>query len=152
MGRHMLTEKKKQWARFVATGDSDLEAYKKAYDCAENTARSSSYLMRKDPVLMEYLKGIQKEADRGVVLARRERLKFLMKVIMTPAGELTEKSAICEGVRVGKGGVQLLMPSKLRALEILNKMVGEETPDGNDQPQAPVINVTVAQGGGDNAS
>ena len=73
---------------------------------------------------------LQAEAAKVGVLTLEEKRRYLRRVVLTPVGQVTEKSELCQKYEshTSEGGTRLKdwMPDKLRAIELDSKLAGEQ--------------------------
>jgi hypothetical protein len=140
-----LNPKRTKFCQLVAGGKGPSEAYAEAYELDDNQPTSAAYnLMKLDTVQMEIkrLQIITREiTDHENLLTRNEKRKYLAGVVRAnvltidpdnpddPSGWLVE-SVIRQYDKEGNlVRTTVKLPSKLQALEMDNKMTGENQPD-----------------------
>ena len=62
-------------------------------------------------------------------LSRDELREFLIEVILTPAGKVSEESRLCQSYKATSEVREIRMPDKLRAVEQLAKLCGFNEPE-----------------------
>jgi len=127
-GEPLANQKHEVFAQCVAKGDSQSEAYRKAYNTGKMSPQSLSTCGGRLLKIVEVQKRVvelQKAAACGVVLTIEEKRKFLADCIRTPIGRLNADSPLAQKVRVTPEGMEVVMVDKLRALELDAKLAGE---------------------------
>lgn len=140
-----LNPKRSKFCQLVASGYSVPEAYAEAYELDENQPRTAgNNLMRIESIQMEIkrLQAITRDvSDHENLLTRNEKRKYLAGVVRAnvleidpdnpddPSGWLVE-SVVRQYDKEGNlVRTTVKLPSKLQALEMDNKMTGENQPD-----------------------
>ena len=117
-----LTPKQEKFIQNVVSGMSQREAYKNSYNAEnmkdETIDAEACKLFNDHKVATRYRELMDKLEDEAIMTAK-ERMKFLSDVIK----ELEEEDLILNGVPVGKKVADL--NTKMKAIDILNKMSGE---------------------------
>lgn len=123
-----LTKMQEEFVQNLINGASQREAYKKAYN-AENMKESTidskaSRLFKNQKVRARYdeiQERMRERQETKTILTTEERMEWLTKVVN---GEIKEEHILKEG----KNYVQVMKPvrvdTKLKALDLLNKMDG----------------------------
>lgn len=127
-----LTEKQKAFARGMFEGLSQREAYKRAYDCAkkkDETVDALASRLLSNVKVKEYLEELNKEAESPLVLTKQQRMIWLSRVVTTPIGEIDNTSELCQESCIDDSGMKFKMPSKIAAIQELNKMTGAYAPE-----------------------
>lgn len=107
-----MTDRQLEFARLVAGGMAQSEAYRQVYGagrCAHAAAANSSRLMRNDKVLRK-IDELRGRADESAVLSRQQRLEML-SALASSAAQRDDVSAVC------------------KAIDILNRMDGAYAPE-----------------------
>lgn len=126
-----LTEKQKAFARGVFKGLSQREAYKRAYDCTkkkDETVDALASRLLSNVKVQKYLEELNEKAESPLVLTKQQRMEWLSRVVTTPIGEIDNTSELCQEYSVDENGIKYKMPSKITAIQELNKMDGAYTP------------------------
>ena len=123
----MLTAKQEEFAKKIAEGMTQADAYRFAYDTSRLTDKTvwekASRLMADDKVRAR-VKELSDEAATESVMTARERLEFLSRVVR---GEEKEKlTQVIDGQQIDVE-IASALKTKLNALDIMNKMTGEYT-------------------------
>lgn len=117
---------------YVKNGNNGMQAYLNAYKSCkkENTARTNASRLLTKANIIEYIKELQAELKEKAIMSAEERMKWLTKVVN---GEIKEKVAVQHENRE-TGEIKMIetdfptkLDTKLKSLEILNKMTGEYT-------------------------
>ena len=131
-----LTEKQKAFARGVFEGLSQREAYKKAYDCStkkDKTVDELASRLARNAKVKEYLEEMNKEVEKSAVLSKKERMEWLSRVVTTPINAVDGESDLCQEYTETQGetfsSMKYKMPSKIQAIQELNKMDGAYEPE-----------------------
>lgn len=105
-----LTRKEKEFAQeFVACG-SAAKAYFNVYGCEYTTAKATGYKLLRNPVIKEYVIGLQKEAFAAACI-NAERVGLKLAEIAFSA----------------KGDEDYNATAQLKALDLLQKQLGLQT-------------------------
>ena len=144
----MLTQKQEKFVQNLIIGMSQREAYKNSYNAsnmADDTIDNKACnLFKQDKIRTRYeeLIGILNEKNtEKAIMSAQERMEFLTDIIK----EKEQEDLIMNGLPVGKKVADL--NTKLKALDILNKMSGEYIEklkignENNDKPFEVNINV-----------
>lgn len=131
-----LTEKQKAFARGVFKGLSQRKAYKKAYDCStkkDKTVDELASRLARNAKVKEYLEEMNKEVEKSAVLSKKERMEWLSRVVTTPINAIDGESDLCQEYTETQGetfsSTKYKMPSKIQAIQELNKMDGAYEPE-----------------------
>lgn len=127
-----LTEKQKEFVRLLVEGKlSKPDAYRKAFnrkDMKQVTASKAASRLSKNVEIQRYMDTLNAQLDKSTVLTKQQRMEWLSKVVMTPIGEIDNTSELCQEYSVDESGIKYKMPSKITAIQELNKMDGAYTP------------------------
>jgi hypothetical protein len=104
-------------------GMTATEAYKAVYGDVKGAEASASRLLSSAKVAAR-IAAIQQEARAGAVLTLKESLEYLRQVVVTPIGEVDEKSTLCQAAEYSDSGRKIKMPCKLRAIELSATLQG----------------------------
>lgn len=110
----MLTAKQEKFVRNLIQGMSQREAYKNSYD-AENMSdkvidNEASKLFNSREISVRY-KELQDSLDKHTIMTAQERLEYLTGII--------------KGIEREQDEVPADLNTKIRAIDIMNKMQGE---------------------------
>ena len=123
----MLTAKQEKFVRNLIQGMSQREAYKNSYD-AENMADESidveACKLFKDPKIAQRYKELQDKLNNATIMTAQERLEYLTGIIQNTEQE--------HGISIEDGQITEFerpadLNTKLKAIDIMNKMQGEYT-------------------------
>lgn len=117
-----LTAKQEKFIQGIATGLSQREAYKAAYDVksmSDNAIDREACLLMKNPKVAQRHKELVAEIATPAIMTAQERLEYLTRLIkneekekvLTLGGEFKEVPADFN--------------AKLKAIDLMNKMQGE---------------------------
>lgn len=107
-----MTDRQLEFARLVATGMAQTEAYRQVYGAGKSAhaaAANSSRLMSNDKVRRK-IDDLRGRADESAVLSRQQRLEML-SALASSAAQRDDVSAVC------------------KAIDILNRMDGAYAPE-----------------------
>ena len=107
-----MTDRQLAFARLVATGMAQTEAYRQVYGAGKSAhaaAANSSRLMSNDKVRRK-IDELRGRADESAVLSRQQRLEML-SALASSAAQRDDVSAVC------------------KAIDILNRMDGAYAPE-----------------------
>ena len=130
-----LTPKQEKFIQNIVSGMSQRQAYKEAFDADyDNDAIDSnaSTLFNSTKIQQRY-KELLEELKDVAIMSAIERMKFLTDVVK----ENEQEDLILNGVPVGKKVADL--NTKLKAVDILNKMSGEYTTKLEHTGSIPVV-------------
>lgn len=110
----MLTAKQEKFVRNLIKGMSQREAYKNSYD-AENMSdkvidNEASKLFNSREISIRY-KELQDSLDKHTIMTAQERLEYLTGII--------------QGLQLDNNEVPADLNTRIRAIDIMNKMQGE---------------------------
>lgn len=138
-------QRHERFALFVAGGDVDATAYRKAFKCKQATAEANATRMRDNDGIKARIAELMGKAAEGHVMTKREEMEYLTKGATTPVGDVDEKSPLCQSYKINADGTkEFKMVDKMRCIDLLAKMKAEFPP--MEQAAAPVnvsVNVTV---------
>lgn len=111
-----------QWeafARQIASGKSNTEAYTLAYGATGDVAKSNGCRLLTNAYVSDRVAWLKQQNTGKTVLSAIERREWLAKLVNTPAQDIDGSSPLCNGLKPGKDGqVQVLIPDKLAALKL----------------------------------
>lgn len=110
----MLTEKQEKFIQNVVKGMSQIDAYKDAYDAegmSDNAISREASLLMRNPKIAQRHKELGQDALNRTIMTAQERLEFLTGIIRDMQRE--------------QGEVPADLNTKIRAIDIMNKMQGE---------------------------
>lgn len=127
-----LTEKQKEFARLLVEGKlSKADAYRKAFKCKDMkqaTASKAASRLSKNVEIQRYMDTLNAQLDKSTVLTKQQRMEWLSRVVTTPISEIDNTSELCQEYSMDENGIKYKMPSKITAIQELNKMDGAYTP------------------------
>lgn len=132
MAKGKLTEKQRAFTRFYAVGDSQREAYRKAYGgkrLKESTCDANASKLLRNTKVQEYLAELRKKAESDAVLSRQKRMEWLSRVVTTAPDKVDGQSDVCQEMVTSEFGIKCRLPDKIRAVQELNKMDGAYAPE-----------------------
>lgn len=136
-------ERRERFCQAYATHGSATRAYEDAgYPASPSLRKSASEMLRR-PAVAARIAEIRQETRQLLEAKRIEKLdglvemevnramvvKFLVDVIQTPAGSVTQDSRLCQSIETSDKGWKLRMPDKMRAVEQLCKIMGYYEPE-----------------------
>lgn len=132
-----------KFAQLIFEGKTAVEAYRTTMGEGKAGERTvgSRWFARVD--VKARVAELTERAAKGRVLTKRDEMEFLTQVIMTPVGDLTQNSHLCQSYSKDGDKLTVKMPDKMRAIEILAKMKGEFPAVEQLAPPAPPVNVNV---------
>lgn len=119
----VLNARQEKFAQLYVSGKTATEAYQVAYGPSKGAEVSASRLLSTAKVAAR-VKALQEEAAKGAVLSLQETLEYFRKVVLTPIGEVDERSVLCQSAEHSDTGTKFKMPCKLKALELNAKLQG----------------------------
>lgn len=117
-----LTPKQERFIQNIVSGMSQRQAYKDAYNAENMTDESidvEACKLFNSPNVSQRYKELLEELKDVAIMSAIERMKFLTDVVK----ENEQDIMFVEGIPVGKRAADL--NTKMKAVEILNKMSGE---------------------------
>ena len=117
-----LTPKQEKFIQNIVSGMSQRQAYKDSYNAENMTDESidvEACKLFNDTKVSQRYQELMKKLEDEAIMSAKERMKFLTDVIK----ELEEEDLILNGIPVGKKVADL--NTKMKAIDILNKMSGE---------------------------
>jgi hypothetical protein len=125
------------FAQGVVRGLTVTEAYAEA-GYRKDGGNSSRLLS--SAVIQSRVKEIKEENNQMCLISRERALAYLTQVVMTPAGEVSPASPLCQAYTETASdsgpAVKVKMPDKLRALQLIGKWCGWETGNQAEQESA----------------
>ena len=122
-----LNNNQKTFCReYVKNGNNGTKAYMKAYKCDEETARKSASRLLTNVDIQNYIKELQDKLEEKDIMTAKERMKWLTEVVNDiQREEANVKMPDGEIIEIGSKNADL--QTKMKAIDILNKMSGEYT-------------------------
>ena len=118
-----LTPKQEKFIQNIVAGMSQRQAYKESYNAENMTDETidvqASILFNNDKVAIRYKELMEKLEDKAIMTAK-ERMKWLTEVVK----DIQKEKILIEDVEVLKNAD---LNTKMKAIDILNKMSGEYT-------------------------
>lgn len=125
----MLTVKQEKFVQNLVKGMTQREAYKNSYDAKnmkdETIDSKACLLFKEDKIRARYDELIEKSMDKAIMTAK-ERKKWLTEVIKDIQKEEV-KIKLPTGEEEVIGSKNADLNTKIKAMDILNKMSGEYT-------------------------
>lgn len=110
----MLTAKQEKFVQNIVRGMSQIDAYKDAYDAegmSDNAISREASLLMKNPKIAQRHKELGQGAVNKTIMTAQERLEYLTDII--------------KGIEREQDEVPADLNTKIRAIDIMNKMQGE---------------------------
>ena len=110
----MLTAKQEKFVQNIVEGMSQIEAYKNSYDAegmSDNSIYREASLLMKNPKIAQRHKELGGETIKPSIMSAQERLEYLTEII--------------QGIQLDNNEVPADLNTKLRAIDLMNKMQGE---------------------------
>jgi hypothetical protein len=114
-----------KFAQLIASGESAGVVYGKIYRSLPASAEASAARLLRNVKVRRRVAEIQAGAAARVGWSISERLAFLRRCAETPPSELSLSDPVCQGQRVGKDAEYLLVPDKLKAVDLYSKLAGD---------------------------
>ncbi len=121
----MLTAKQEKFVRNLIQGMSQREAYKNSYDAenmSDKTIDEEACRLFNDSKISARYKELQGKLDTVAIMTAQERLEYLTGIIRDIERE--HRVAVIEG-EVTEYEAPVDMNTKLKAIDLMNKMQGE---------------------------
>ena len=125
-----ISDRMRRLCELVVSGMPAGRAYERAGYATHGPAadQNASKLLR-IPKVARYLELLRDDAKMKAAMDRDELVKYLVAVLKTPVGVLTEKHELCQEWSVDQsGGMKVRMPSKLAAAKQLADIMGWNRP------------------------
>lgn len=108
---------------------SDMEAYQLAYGCDIDKAHGNAWRLRADEGIRERIaeitSQITEKTQQRAILRKEEALQYLTSGVLTPIGDVDERSPLCQKVKKRvDGSVEYQMVDKLASVGLIAKMQG----------------------------
>lgn len=123
----MLTMKQEKFVQGIINGMSQREAYKSAYDTknmSDNAIDREASLLMKNPKVTQRHKELVDEIAKPSIMTAQERLEYLTGVVK---GTEKEHIITLSGGKTVEYEETADIGTKLKAIDIMNKMQGEYT-------------------------
>lgn len=126
----LSNQQRKFCEEYVNNGNNGTQAYLKAYKTCkkEEAAMVNASRLLRNAKVSEYIAELREELRKKAIMTAEERMIWLTKVL---TGEIKEKVAVQHENRE-TGEIKMIetdfpakLDTKLKSLEILNKMTGE---------------------------
>lgn len=137
MARDRLTPNQEEFVQNLIQGQSQREAYKKAFSCVnqkDSTIDAKASKLIKQPKIKQRFDELQEllreRQNVKAIMTAEERMEWLSKVII---GEVQEEYISAETDDLTGLKIEIIkthpakLDTKLKAIDILNKMSGEYT-------------------------
>jgi hypothetical protein len=136
-----------KFALGVAGGKKHSQAYDEAgFQGRPGMGLTGASRLLKMPEVRGRIAELQREAAAECRMDRSQLLDFLVEVMMTPAGDVTEESRLCQAFHFTKDTRFLRMPDKLKAAELVIRIHGWNEPEKMEHSGEPIV---VRIGGGE---
>lgn len=142
--REALTPEQAAFADLILSGRNQTDAYREAYQCADNSAWTGGWRMLRIAEVSAYLHAVRELAARDTAMSLAEKRAFLAGVVRTSPAELIDEEGnvrpelahfaqriVIREDEDGSRTVAVEMPNKLKAVELDSKLAGPETPPHN---------------------
>lgn len=152
----MISGPKRKFCERIVAGDNATIAYLTAYPKSgkEAARKNAPRLMSNDDIEAE-IQALRDRADSlagSAVLSLAEKRKFLARIVRMQGGFKVDDDLV-NGVRVKEFGQEMILPCKLKALELDAKLAGEFDEDRSKAKEADALQSLMMQiAGGVNAS
>lgn len=100
MKHEKITERQREFARLVAKGEKQGEAYRKAFNCmgqSEAAVRSNASRLAKNDNILRLIEELRERADGEAVMRRHERMVWLSRKVLEATGG--EPAEVANGIR-----------------------------------------------------
>lgn len=127
----VTNDKQREFCRLLAGGKSKAEAYRDAYKSkgSAKTCSACAVKLLKNASVAAYLESLREEVKEADIADRQEILRFLTRILRTPVGGVDEDSDLCQEVTYGDQKKTVKMPSKITAVQEINRMMGHYEPE-----------------------
>ena len=123
----MLTAKQEQFAINIVSGMTQADAYRSAYNTdnmADDAIYTEAWRLTVNPQVANRIQELRNEAAKGAVMSAQERMEYLTGVVRETE---QERRPVVVGDTVQEIAIPADIPTKIRAIDTLNKMTGEYT-------------------------
>jgi hypothetical protein len=141
----LKNQKHEKFAQAVALGEAAGAAYQKVYRVTASVAETAGPRLFRNVQVSARIDELKANAAAKVEWSIAERLKFLREAAETPPDQLTLGHRVCQGQRMTKEGSFLLVPDKLKAVDLYSKLSGDY--DREAEIEANGVTVRVKIGG-----
>lgn len=118
------------FAQKVALGMEQGAAYEESgFEARGKSAHESASRLVKDKDVAARITQLRSEAAAKVQMTKEQLLEFLVEVVKTPAGNVTDDHRLCQSYKHTDTERSLKIPDKLRAAELLSKLCDWQAPD-----------------------
>lgn len=113
--------------KYVELGMNGTQAYLEVYKSVkkEATARTNASRLLTNANIIDYIAELQSELKDEAIMTAKERMKWLTEVIHDKQKEGVKVKTVDKDFVIGEGTADL--NTKMRAIDILNKMDGQYT-------------------------
>lgn len=132
-----LTDKQREFCRLLVEDRlSKPDAYRKAFkrkDLSNPAASKAASRLSKDDEICRYIDELNAELDKKAIMSKQERMEWLSRVVRTPINSADGESDLCQEYTETQGdtfsSTKYKMPSKIQAIQELNRMDGAYEPE-----------------------
>ncbi|MES2920086.1 MAG: terminase small subunit [Verrucomicrobiota bacterium] len=126
---HGLNPRQRRFVELFTGGMAAGRAYVAAGYEAKGADQAASLLLRNIKVLAA-IKATQQKAAEKAEMERGDLVSYLVEVIRTPIGQISENHRLCESWQMdpATGALRVRMPSKLAAAKQLADIMGWNRP------------------------
>lgn len=127
----MLTGPQRKFCEGIAKGMTAESAWLESHPkCSKASASANASEALRNPKLRDEIEKLRRRADEmkgGAVLTLRQKREFLARVVAMKGDEiaLDKDGDLVNGIRLKEQGRELLLPDKLKAIQIDNDLSGD---------------------------
>jgi hypothetical protein len=144
----LKNQKHEKFAQAVAMGEAAGASYRKVYRVAPSVAETAGPRLCRNVQVRERVDELKAGAAAKVEWSIAERLIFLREAAEIPPDQLTLGHRVCQGQRMTKDGSYLLVPDKLKAVDLYSKLSGDYDREAEIEANGVIVRVKI----GGNAS
>ena len=118
------------FCQHIASGMTHAEAYRQVSGRKSKNTDVNAAQWMKHPGVQERIRELKAQNDTKSQLTREEAMEWLTAVVKTPAGQINMDHPLAQSYKVDTdGNLDVRMPDKIGAIQILCKMCGWFEPD-----------------------
>jgi hypothetical protein len=123
-----LNSRQELFAQLVASGHSATDAYRRA-GYAHRAAETCGPRLLGNARVAARVRELQARQSHKAEMSRDEMRRYLVEVLLTPCGNVGPGHRLCVRHKATDNGVEVWMPDKLRAAELLIRLCGWAEPE-----------------------
>ncbi len=121
LGHPLTNARHEKFAQLVGSGERAAYAYSKVY-AVKPISAGEGYRLKQQPEVAARIREIQNLGAAQAGWTRNQRMRYLKTFALTPIGKIGETSPYCQGVRRTQMGVEIKIPSRVRAVALYSDL------------------------------